>query len=186
MMHQIFLGYGGASTAPNTDWTINGSVVAYANSDNSYNEGAWITDTSFGSWSYTRGDGSQVTNKGRLFNPTLGDGPGGPNGSPSQIRWTFAGNGVQGHDNCRVYVNTHDDPFAQRRVKVNTSAGTQTYSTGGNSTRWETPGSGTDKFNWIECGNYGGGDSNRSPSGMLAIEIDGYLCVDPDYASYGG
>ena len=52
MMHQIFLGYGGASTAPNTDWTINGSVVAYANADNSYNEGAWITDTSFGSWSY--------------------------------------------------------------------------------------------------------------------------------------
>ena len=184
MMQQMFLGLGGASTAPNTDWTINGSKVAYANSDNSYNEGDWITDTSFGSWSYTRGDGSQVTNKGRLFNPTLGDGPGGPNGSPSQIRWTFAGNGVSGYDNARVYTNTHDDPFAQRRVKINNSSGTTTYNTGSNTTTWRTVGG--NNFNWIECGNYGGGDSNRSPSGMLAIEIDGYLCVDPDYASYGG
>lgn len=181
---QIIAGAGPFGNTPNTDWTINGAKVAYANPDNSYNEGAWITDTTFGSWSYTRGDGSQVTNKGKLFNPTVDDGPGGPNGSPSQIRWTFAGNGVQGYDNARVRANTHDDPFAQRRVRYNTNSGTTTISSGGNTTSWYTVGGNT--FYWIDCGNFGGGDSNRSPSGMLAIEIDGYMCVDPDYASYGG
>ena len=74
---QIIAGAGPFGNTPNTDWTINGAKVAYANPDNSYNEGAWITDTTFGSWSYTNGDGSQVTNKGRLFNPTVDDGPGG-------------------------------------------------------------------------------------------------------------
>lgn len=165
-------------------WTINGTAVALKDDANSYNLGAWITSTSFGSWSYTLGDGSQVIDKGKFFNPTVDDGPYGPSGSPSQIRYTFAGNGIQGYSNARVRANTHDDPFAQRRVRYNTNAGTTTISTGGNTTNWYTVGGNT--FYWIDCGNFGGGDPNRSPSGMLAVEIDGYLCVDPDYASYGG
>jgi hypothetical protein len=181
---QIIAGAGPFGNTPNTTWTINGTAVAYYNSVSGYNEGAWITDTAFGSWSYTLGDGSQVTNKGKFWNPTVDDGPGGPAGSPSQIRYTFAGNGIQGYSNARLRANTHDDPFAQRRVKYNTSSGTTTISTGGNTTQWVTVGGNT--WYWVECGNYGGGDGGRSPSGMMAVEIDGSLCVDPDYASYGG
>jgi hypothetical protein len=182
-MIQIVAGTGPFGGVP-VDWTINGSVVATKDDANSYNLGSWITSTSFGSWSATNGNSAQVTNKGRFWNPTVDDGPGGPSGNPGQIRYTFAGNGIQGYTNARVRANTHDDGFAQRRVKYNTSSGTTTIQTGGNSTNWYTVGGNT--WYWVECGNYGGGDGNRSPSGMMAVEIDGYLCVDPDYASYGG
>jgi hypothetical protein len=42
------------------------------------------------------------------------------------------------------------------------------------------------RVNYIECGNYGGGDGGRNPSGFLAVRIDDLLLIDPAYASYGG
>lgn len=181
---QIVAGTGPFGATPDAGWTMDGVVIGVLDTVNTYVTGDWITSTTFGSWSYTLGDGSQVTNKGRFFNPTVDDGPGGPTGSPSQIRYTFAGNGIQSYSNARIRTNTHDDYYAQRRVKYNTNSGTTTISTGGNTTQWVTVGG--NNFNWVECGNYGGADGGRSPSGMLALELDGYLCVDPDYASYGG
>lgn len=181
-MMQIVAGTGPFGPFP-AGWTMDGSVIAFLDKVNTYVTGDWITSTTFGSWSYTLGDGSQVTNKGKFFNPTVDDGPGGPNGNPSQIRYTFAGNGIQGYSNARVRCNTYDDVFAQRRVYFNTNAGT-TGVINQRANVWNTVGG--NNFNWVECGNYGGADTNRPPSGMLALEIDGYLCVDPDYATYGG
>lgn len=140
----------------------------------------WVTG---GTWSWSNGSASSITNKEVLFdfNPSNGS-PSAPAGNPGQVRYTFTsplvgGNG--GYSSVRLYCNTHDDSFAYRRVQYNGAGGTFTITTGSNTTAWYDITSNLGgQFNWVEWGNYGGSDPNRSPSGLLAIEVDGTILIE--------
>lgn len=138
----------------------------------------WTAD---GSWTWSNGSASSITNRQILFDGDITSGyPSAPGGNPGQVRYTFSP-ALTGYYQVRIRTNTHDDTFAQRRVAYNGASGSNTISTGSNTSQWVDITSnlgGT--FNWVEWGNYGGADGNRAPSGLLGIEVDGTLLVDID------
>jgi hypothetical protein len=148
---------------------------------------AWITNSSLGTWSWSNGASSSVTLKGTLFNTNFNDGsPSAPAGNPGSVRYTFTG-GLTDYTKVRIYCNTHDDGYAYRRVYYNGPSGTGSIITGGNTTSWyDITSSLGGTFNWVEWGNYGGGDGGRTPSGLLAIEVNDQILIDPQASSYGG
>ena len=135
--------------------------------------------TDSGTFSWSIGADSNVTNKGRLFDGTVETGsPGAPNGNPGNVRFTFS-SPITGITKCRLRTNTHDDPYQYRRTYYNGANGTYSIQTGSNTTAWHDVSSNVgNTLNWVEWGSYGGADADRGPYGLNGIEINDVLLTD--------
>ena len=135
--------------------------------------------TRSGTFSWSIGADSSVTQKFRQFDGTIETGSAGaPNGNPGNVRFTFD-SPITGITKCRIRANTHNDTYQYRRTYYNGANGTNSIQTGSNTTAWHDVTSNVgNTLNWVEWGSYGGADADRGPYGCNGIEINDVLLTD--------